>query len=359
MFGMAFDKDSLQVLKERTAANYMSLFKPLDRTPRYNLVSVLAYVDAGLAYSLQGDLFFLSKQLFPDSAEGEYLRAHWSSIVPPLYAVAAGGYVEVTGIAGRLIPSGTVFKSSSGTRYYTEKAYTISSNGKVIVSVKAETVGIDSNLEAGSLLTIISSTPQGINSDAIVCNEGILGGVDAESDEKYLARVLSTLRNPVRYGKNGDYAAWALDSTPEVTSAWEFRNFGVFGALLVQVISGDQISGVYQVRNLAAVRDYISNVSPFVIFDVRTPSLVPINPEIKLMQFENTQNNIELVEKRLKAYLQRIAKPGVKITTGMLREAIIDGVTITNAVIKLSGDVAGIKATTILEYPVLGVITWV
>jgi len=356
---MAFDRDSLQDLKKKTAALYMSLFKPLDRTPRHNLVSVMANVDAGLAYSLHGDLFFLSKQLFPDSAEGEYLRAHWSYIVPPLYAVAATGYVEVSGIAGRLVPAGVVFKSSSGKRYFTEKAYTISSDGKVIISVKAESVGIDSNLEAGSPLIIVSAIPSGINSNAIVCSEGILGGIDAESNEKYLVRVLAALRNSIRYGKKGDYAAWALDSTPEVTSAWEFRNFGVFGALLIQVINGDQINGVYQVQNLAAVRDYISNESPIVLFDVRTPSLIPINPEIKLMPFENTQENIKIVETRLKAYLQQIAKPGIQITSGMLRTAIIDGETITNAEIKLTGDIAGIMKTTILEYPVLGTITWV
>jgi len=354
-----FNRDSLQVLKERTAANYLSLFKPMDRTPRYNLVSVMANVDAGLSHLLQGDLVFLSKQLFPDTAEGEYLRSHWSMIVPPLYAVAAIGNVEVNGIAGKPAPAGIVFKSASGKRYFTEKAYNISSNGKVIVNVKAENAGKDSNLETGSPLSIVSSIPAGIDSDAKVGDEGILGGVDAESDEEYLVRVLVTLRNPNRYGQYKDFEAWALDATPEVSAAWEFRNFGVFGALLIQVINGNQMSGVHQVKNLAAVRNYISTVSPPVIFDVRTPSLIPLNPEIKLMPFENTQKNIELVETRLKAYLQQIAKPGIQITSGMLKTAVIDGVTITDAVIKLSGNIIGIISTTILEYPVLGTITWV
>jgi len=359
IFGMASNRDSLQVLKERTVANYMSLFKPLDRTPRYNLVSVMANVDAGLTHLLQGDLVFLSKQLFPDTAEGEYLRAHWSSRIPPLYAVAATGSVEVSGIAGRSVPAGVVFKSASGKRYFNEKSYNIFGNGKVIVNVKAENAGLDSNLEKGSPLSIVSAIPAGIDSTAIVGDEGILGGTDAESDEEYLVRVLVTLRNPNRYGQHGDFAAWALDATPEVTSAWEFRNFGVFGALLIQVINGNQTSGVYQVKNLATVRDYISTVSPPVVFDVRTPSLIPINLEIKLMPFEKTQKNIELVETRLKVYLQQIAKPGIRITSGMLKSAVIDGVTITDAEIKLAGDIAGIISTTILEYPVLGNIAWV
>ena len=358
MFGMALKRDSLHVLKERTLANYLSLFKPLDRTPRHSLVSVMANVDAGLSHLLQGDLVFLSKQLFPDTAEDEYLRAHWSYLVPPLYAIAAIGKIEVSGIAGTSVPAGIVFKSASGKRYFSEKAYKISDNGRVLVDVKAESAGVDSNLAEDSPLTIVSAIASGVDSKAIVGESGILGGVEAESDEEYLARVLAALRNPVRYGKLGDYAAWAIDSSPEVSDAWEFKNFGVFGALLIQVINGNQQNGVYQVRNLAEVRDYISTVAPPVVFEVRTPTLVPINPEIQLTLQEDTLENRELAETRLKVYLQHTAKPGVKITAGYLRDAIIDGVKISESTVKLEGDPAGSIQTTILEYPVLGTIAW-
>jgi uncharacterized phage protein gp47/JayE len=355
---MAFNRDSLQVLKERTYANYLSLFKPLDRTPRHSLVSVMAYVDAGLAHSLHGDLVFLSKQLFPDTAEGGYLRAHWSSRVPPLYATAAAGDVEASGIAGISVPAGVVFKSALGKRYFTDRAFNISADGKTLVNVKAENSGSDCNLKAGSELRIVSAVPPGIDLKAVVAGGGILGGIDAESDDAYLARVLIDLRNLPRYGKRGDYEAWALNATPEVTNAWEYKNFGVFGALLIQVINGNQMSGVLQVHNLDAVREYINRVSPPVIFDVRTPSLVPINPEIKLPPSENSMENRERAETRIKAYLQQAAKPGIQVTSGLLRMAVVDSVAITDAEIKLAGDIVGIIKTTILEYPVLGAITW-
>jgi len=356
---MAFSRDSLQVLKERTLANYLSLFKPLDRTPRYNLVSVMANIDAGLFHMLQGDLVFLSKQIFPDTAEGEYLRAHWSSLVSPLYAVAAMGKTEVSGVTGKPVPAGTVFKSDSGKRYFSEKAVRVGDEGNVLVDIRAEEAGLDSNLTAGSQLSIVSAISSEINLKSVVGTDGIYGGVDTESDEKYLSRVLIHLRNPIRYGQRGDYAAWALDSTPEVTSAWEFKNFGVFGALLIQVISGNQRNGVYQTRNLAAVRDYISAVSPPIVFDVRTPDIVSINPEIKLLPLEDSQENRETVELRLKTYLQHTAKPGVIYTSGALRESIIDGVRITNVTVKIDGDISGGFKTTILQYPVLGELAWV
>ncbi|MDR1836603.1 MAG: baseplate J/gp47 family protein [Treponema sp.] len=355
---MAYSRDSLQVLKEKAYANYLSLYKPLDKTPRHNLVSVMANVDAGISHLLQGDLVYLSKQIFPDTAEGEYLRSHWSNTIPPLYAMAATGKVIVSGNTGISVPAGIVFKSLSGKRYFTEKAYQIFSNGNVLVNVKAENAGLDSNLEAGSQLAIVSSIPAGIDSKAIVSEEGIFGGSDAESDEGYLIRVLITLRNPSLYGHLGDYSVWAQDATPEVTSAWEFKNFGVFGALLIQVINGNQTNGVFQVKNLDIVRNYISNVSPPIIFEVRTPSLIPLNPEIKLLPQEDTLENRQLVETRLKMYLQQTAKPGIQVTSGALREAIIDGVKISNATVKLAGDITGVITITILEYPVLGAIIW-
>ncbi|MDR3173769.1 MAG: hypothetical protein LBU19_05935, partial [Treponema sp.] len=97
---MSFKRESLTVLQDRVYANYMSLFRPLDKTPRHNLIKVFSSVDAGINHQLLGDLDFLSKQIFPDTAEGEHLRSHWSSRVAPLYAVAATGTISVSGVPG-------------------------------------------------------------------------------------------------------------------------------------------------------------------------------------------------------------------------------------------------------------------
>lgn len=355
---MPFSRDSLSVIKDRTYANYMSLYRPLDKSPRYNLLRVLASVDAGMYHQMQGDLDFLARQIFPDSAEGDYLRAHWSSRVPPMYAVKANGTAIVSGAAGQPVPAGLTFQSDAGNRYYTESAGRIGSDGEATVQAKAEKAGADSNIAAGKNLKIISAIQSGIDSNAATGENGIIGGSDGESDEEYLTRVLIALRNPSRYGKKGDYETWAIDSTPEVSDAWEFKDFGVFGALLIQVINGNQTTGVYPVDNLQEVRDYINSVSPPIIFDVRTPSLVPLNPEIALLPEEDTQDNRATAETRLKTYLQAMAMPGALITAGALRIAVIDGVDITGGTVELNGDVTGRIQTTLLEYPVLGVPSW-
>jgi len=355
---MSFKRESLSVLQNRMYSNYTSLYKPLDKTPRHNLLKVFAQVDAGIYHQLSGDLDFLSRQIFPDTAEGEYLREHWSAKVPPLYATTAAGNVEASGLPNRSIPSGLLFSAATGEHYYAEKSHRLDENGKSVVSVKAQNPGAQANLAAGEELKIISSIPTGVDSTVVVTASGISGGSDAETDEEYQARVLANLRNPNRYGKKGDFALWAMDASPEVSSAWEFYNFGVFGAVLVMVVKGNQMDGVHQVDNLAEVQNYISDVSPFITFEVRTPTLVPINPSIALAVHEDSQANRDLAETRIKRFLQLSAKPGTQVTAGSLRLAMIDGVTITDAAVKINGSTAGIASTTILQYPVLGELAW-
>jgi uncharacterized phage protein gp47/JayE len=355
---MSFKRDSLAALLDRVYANYTSLFRPLDKTPRQSLLKVFASVDAGMYHQLLGDLDFLAKQIFPDTARGEYLREHWSSTTAPLYASAASGEVTVTGIAERPIPSGVVFSSASGEHYYLDKSYRLDADGRALVTVRAENPGAQGNLASGEKLSVISSIPSGVDSDAVASGAGIIGGVDAETDEEYLARVLAALRNPARYGKKGDFALWARDASAGVSAAWEFKNFGVFGAVLVQVINGSQIDGVHPVDNLAEVRNYISDVAPPVLFEVRTPAIISINPSASLPPQEDSQANRLLAESRMKAYMQLVAKPGVNVTAGALRLAVIDGATITDVTVRLGGSTVGVATTTILEYPYIGEITW-
>jgi len=353
-----FKRDSLAVLLDRAYSNYTSLFRPLDKTPRQNLLKVFASVDAGIYHQLLGDLDFLAKQIFPDTAEGEYLREHWSSKVPPLYAITAFGEATVTGLANKTIPAGVIFKAASGERYYLNSAAPLDGNGEAVVTVKAENPGQRGNLAAGEKLAIITAIPVGIDSQATVSGGGITGGADAETDEEYLARVLAALRNPSRYGKTGDFALWAMDASAEVSAAWEFKNFGFFGAVLVQVIKGNQIDGVHPVDNLAEVRNYIRDAAPPVLFEVRTPSIIDVNPSVSLPLHEDTQANRELAENRIRTYTQKTAKPGGQITAGALRQAVIDGVAISDATVKLGGDILGSVTTTILEYPCIGEIIW-
>ena len=140
-----------------------------------------------------------------------------------------------------------------------------------------------------------------------------------------------------------------------MTKAFEVPNFGVFGSLLVQVIHGNQVDGVEQVHNVAQVQNYIEQLAPPVIFTVRTPELVEVTPSVSLADGEDTVSNRNLAVNRLKVYLNAKAEPGCTITQATLQTVITDGVTITKATLALPG---GEVKTTVLQYPVLGKVTW-
>jgi len=355
---MSFRRDSLAVLTERVKAKYASLFRPLDGTPRHGLLDVFASVDAGIYHQLLGDLDFLARQIFPDTAEGVFLRRHWSARVPPLHAATASGEVYMTGIPGRGIPAGLLLAAASGERFFAEAAARLDADGRAVVAVRAQDPGSRANLAPGVELSVASAIPAGVDSTAVVRGGGISGGADAETDEEYLARVLAYLRNPSRYGKAGDFAAWAMDSTPEVSAAWEFRNFGVLGTVLVQVVNGNQRDGVGAVGGLDAVRDYIRDRAPPVMFAVRSPSVIRVDPSASLPPAEDSLSNRELAAGRMTAWMQAEARPGARITAGALRLAAIDGVTITDMDVRIGGAADGILEAATLEYPWIGEVAW-
>jgi len=355
---MPLSREPLAVLLDRAYNNYASLFKPLDKTVRYSLLRVFAATDTGLEHQILGDIGSLSDQIFPDTATGEFLRSHWSDRVPPLYAISAVGTIEISGVPNAAVPAGLVYSSAAGYRYFTDKAYKLGEEGIVTINVKSQEAGAAANIGPGQELSLSSAIPPGITSKAVTVGSGIIGGADGETDEAYLTRVLNTLRNSTRYGKPGDFASWAIDSSPAVSKAWEFKNFSVFGALLIQVIGGDQIDGIVPVGNLEVVRDYIGNVAPPVLFTVRTPELIPLNPVISLLPTEDNLTNRDTVSNRLKTYLQATAAPGMQYTAGNLRDAIIDGIQISGGTVLIGGSTTGYIETTILELPVLGALTW-
>lgn len=351
---MALVRESLAVLLDRMYASYMSRLKPLDKTARHNLIKVLAEVDAGMYHQLLGDLSFLADQMFPDTATGDYLRMHWSDRVPPLYAVAAVGQAEVEGVPGTAVPAGLVYTSASGKRYFTDKAVKIQIDGKAAIWLQAEIPGAASNLAKGQKLKLSSAIPAGLSTEAVVL-DGLKGGVDEETDEEYVSRILLTLRNTTRYGKIGDFAAWAIDSSADVSRAFEFKNFSVFGALLIQVIGGSHLdNSIHQVGNLAIVSAYIDSVAPPVLYTVRTPDIKAINMTITLRAAESSSQNHGLVRTRINTYLNASARPGVRYTEGSFRDAIVDGVQISFAKVTFDDKPTGEFLTTVLEYPVLG-----
>lgn len=351
---MGFSRPTLTELIDLIYNDYISRYQPVAPSVRYDLIRVLTSVDAGVYHHLYGDLVFLARQIFPDTAEGAYLRAHWSDRVPPLNGNRAIGTVEFSGPDGATLPAGLLLEAPNGQTWFTD-AQVVIADGVAHAYAKASEFGSAGNCDPGTVLTIQSAIPSGVSSTATVLDPGIAGGVDGESDAEYLARVLLYLQTGARYGKPGDFAAWAIDSSAEVNRAWESTNWSVFGALLIQCVQGNQVDGVSQVANLTLVSDYIADVAPPTIFAVRTPDIVTFDPTISLLPAEDTTQNRELVTDRIKEWMDIAVQPGSSITGGDLQEAIVDGSDITSAEVELAVDPL---EPDLLELLMLGVITW-
>uniref|UniRef100_UPI003F4B3EAE baseplate J/gp47 family protein n=1 Tax=Brachyspira catarrhinii TaxID=2528966 RepID=UPI003F4B3EAE len=346
--------ESLEQLKAKILNQYYSELNPLENTPKYNLVKVIANVEAGIQYSILGDIEFLKKQIFPDTAEKDFLRAHWADRVPPLYAEVASGSILIEGIPGVSIPAGCVFSSNIGNTYFNSKSYIIENDGSIEIEVQAQNAGSSYNLKKDSKLSLTSNLISNVSSEAVV-KKDIEGGTDGETDENYLLRVLNYVKSSLN-GKSGDFAAWALNASSEVSKAWEFKNFNIFGALLIVVLGGNSETGFYKISNIERIQTYIENVAPPIIFTVKALDLIYINLTIDLLPLEDTMINRKYCENTIKEYFLEKAKPDMFINTSTLRDLIVDGVSISNASVTIED---GDKYISQLQFPVLGSILWV
>lgn len=344
---------SVEEIKNKIYNQFYSRLKPLENTPKNDLIKVISEVESGIYHSLLGDIDFLKKQIFPDTAEKDYLRAHWSDRVPPLYPATASGTIEIKGTAGVSIPSGSIWKSAQGKTYFTTASSIIGADGTVEAEVQAENMGVDSNLSSGSKLTLSSNLIAYVESEATV-KKDIAGGTDGESDENYLVRVMNYYTASAN-GHKGDFVSWALESSSEVTKAWEFKNFNRFGALIITVLGGNNQSGFVKVSNTARVQEYIEKLAPPVIFTVMAAEIIKINFTVDLLDNEDTLANRNRIKDAFVSYFNEYAKPDLSLTSQMFRDLVVDAQTLTDATVSIEG---GDKYITQIQFPVMGDITW-
>ena len=347
---MASLDELIQAEEQKTLAAY----KPLANTPRHSLLSVLARVRAGGRYLTQENLATLSQEIFPDTASGEILREHWRDRVPPLEPSFAQGEALFTGMDGTTIPAGSLWKHQNGQLYALLSAGRIS-GGQYCGRLRAQETGSAGNLAAGEELALASSRPSGLDATATVGTTGIGGGADTEDDTTYRSRIIAYERQGMRTGRTGDYVAWALDSNPEISQAWEFVNFDSSGAILLQVVGGSQLSSLAPIQNFGAVLEYLSRVAPLQLVDVRSPAITPVPMSISLLASEDTVASRESIHSVLRQFWELSARPDSHYTEAQLRNVIEDGQAITRAELSLTSDPITFNK---FELPTQGAITW-
>ena len=220
---------------------------------------------------------WITRQIFPDTADTDYLERHAALRgITRRAATRAGGTATLAGTAGAVLPAGAQMKL--GNRFYTTTAdATIDGSLSARVPIVATEAGEQGNCDttAGQLM----AASAGISSDVVL---SATGGTDAENDASLLSRLLERIRRPPAGGNRHDYKNWAL-SVDGVSSAYVYPLRRGLGTVDVAITSANQLPSA---ETLAAVQNYIDAVRPVTAKNVRVlaPEItrVDVHVQIKL-----------------------------------------------------------------------------
>ncbi|CAB3764081.1 baseplate J/gp47 family protein [Paraburkholderia humisilvae] len=152
---------------------------------------------------------WIAKQIFPDTADTDFLILHARLRSMGLKAaVVSGGSVLVTGAVNAPVTSGLAAKYQDGTAYVTTGGGVIDGTGQLVVPAQAIVAGVAGNREEGDVLTL---TVPPLNVNANVTVVAMEGGTEIETPESLLARLLQRIRRPPAGGNKYDYWQWAME----------------------------------------------------------------------------------------------------------------------------------------------------
>lgn len=349
---MTFQRPTLSQLIERVESDVVTGLG-LGAALKASVEAVFSRALALLAHGMHGHLDWAARQLFPDTANAEYLD-QWAGVwaVSRKQASAASGPVTFTGTESSVVPAGTQLRNEAGAILVTQGPATITS-GTATATVEAAEAGAAGNTPADGELAFVSPVG-GVGSVATVGAGGITGGADTESDSALRGRVLIRIQQPPAGGAAADYVAWAL-SVAGVTRAWvrpEWVGPGTVGVLFVLDDNPtDIIPGSPKVDEVQA---YLDTVRP-VTAKVHALAPVPLVVDLTIELLPNTVAVQEAVEASLVDFFRREAEPGVPIALSTISEAI--STTPGESSHVLTSPVADLVPDT-AELPILGVITW-
>jgi len=315
---MAFERPTLAKLAKRAISDIRTRLTGALANLRGTPEEVLGLVLAGFAHGLHGHLKWLSRQLFADTADGEFLvRIAAIFGIIRVAAASATGPLTFTGTSGT-IPAGTVCTHSNGQTYTVDADVTISA-GQATAQLTAVTPGILGNAEAGEQLTL--GTPiAGVNSTATVSGAGLQSGADIETIPALRARLIDHLQTPPSGGGPGDYVKWAKEISG-VTRAWEYPGQLGPGTVVVLFVRDDDPSIFPSVGEVADVQTRLELRAPVT---AEPTAAAPTGEDVDFV-FSALSPDTAAVRAAITAELEGLfaaLKPGVVLSLSVLDEAI-------------------------------------
>jgi uncharacterized phage protein gp47/JayE len=318
---MAFARPTLQQLVDRTTADLMSSLGLEGAALRRSVEAILGKAIAAVAHGLHGHLDYLSRQMFADLSETEFLERQTSLYgITRAPATPANGNVTLTGTDGITVPAGSTLQRADGASYTTDADATIASE-TATVAVTADVAGLAGNADAGVTLTFLSPVA-GVDATTIVAGGGLIGGTDAQTDTALREQFLERLRQAPQGGSAADYIKWALAAGG--TRAWVYEEELGAGTVTVRFVRDQDGSGAAIIPSggeVSAAQAYIDAHRPVgAHVTVVAPISVALNCTIQISP--DTPAIRAAVNAEIEDLLQRVAEPGGTILLSQIRTAI-------------------------------------
>jgi uncharacterized phage protein gp47/JayE len=215
---MPYARPSLTALRNTAIQDVTTSGVPgLTGLLRNAVLRVLAWVMAGLAYSVYGYADWIARMGVPFTAQDEYLFA-WAALIGiyPEPAAPSIGTATFTGNALTAMLDGTALMRQDGTPFVTTASSSVDATGNITVPIIATAAGAYTNDPGGTAISVVTPIA-GINS--IGTTGPCAGGADAETNDALRNRMLVKYREPPQGGAEADYINWSLE-VPGCTRAW-------------------------------------------------------------------------------------------------------------------------------------------
>ena len=304
---MPLIRPSLAQLVQDNIQDIQSRLEGADAALPVEFLGVLAIVLAGGYHPQYGNIAFIAKQLFPDSAEKAYLErlaGFYGLARKP--ATPAQFQASAVGTSGAEIPADTLINRSDAAQF-ASLADTSVLNGTAIPTFSALVPGSAGNTPVGAVLQFATGIAN-VNVSVTVTSIVAIGN-DAEKDDQLRQRLIFRMANPPMGGAPSDYIIW-MTAQPGVTRAWVYPNWLGLGTVGVAFVMDGRPNIFPLPSDVAQVQSAMGLLKPVTAgLFVFAPTSAPINPTIHL-NGADTPSIRAAVTAELQDFVTRVAVPG-------------------------------------------------
>lgn len=277
---MAFQRPTLAAIIARVEGDIKGALS-INTILRRSFLGAMSRAIAGAAHILHGHMVFISKQIFPDQAEDEFLD-RWGSIygLERTAATFSQQTIDVVFTGAGTVPAGTIYQRLDATEYTVDTDIDGIAAGAVSGTITASVAGISANNDVGAVVSLQSAIAN-VEGDATV-TATVTEGEDAETDESYRQRIVDRIQKPPAGGTVNDYIQFAR-SVAGVTRAWVFPSWmgeGTVGVSFVEDGENPIIPTGAKVTEVQTAVDLAKPVTALAV--VFAPTDNPVNMSIAI-----------------------------------------------------------------------------